>query len=45
MYLKNNPKPSKKLKAALKAAKKIENGKIKVQSYDNRIDLKKSLSK
>ena len=45
MYLKINLKPSKELRAALEEDEKIEKGKIKVQSYDNRIDLKNSLSK
>ena len=38
-----NPKPSRELVKSLKEAKRIEEGKIKVQSYDNREDLKESL--
>ena len=38
-----NPKPTRYLKKALKEAKKIENGEIMVESFNNREDLKKAL--
>lgn len=38
-----NPKPTRSLKKALKEAKKIENGEIMVESFNNREDLKKAL--
>ncbi len=40
-----NPKPSKMLLEALIEAEEIEKGKIKVNTYDNREDLKQSLLK
>ncbi len=39
-----NPKPSRKLKKALKELEKVENGKIKLKNYDNMADLIKDLN-